>query len=64
MRSHEIYKLLLSKGNHKQNENTIYKRKMFSNDVINKVLVPKIYKQLTQLNIKKQATQSKTRRKT
>ena len=53
MRSHEIYKLLLSKGNHKQNENTIYKRKMFSNDVINKVLVPKIYKQLTQLNIKK-----------
>ena len=30
---------------------------MFSNDAANKVLVPKIYKQVTQLNIKKQATQ-------
>ena len=32
--------------------------KMFANDVIDKELIPKIYKQIIQLNIKKQTTQS------
>ena len=31
---------------------------MFANDVIDKELISKIYKQLIQLNIKKQTTQS------
>ena len=31
---------------------------MFANDVTDKELIPKIYKQIIQLNIKKQTTQS------
>ena len=37
--------------------------KIFSNELTNKVLIFKIYKQLMQLNIKKQTTQSKNGQK-
>ena len=36
---------------------------IFANDVMDKGLISKIYKQLTQLNIKKQTTQSKNGQK-
>ena len=38
--------------------------KIFANDGTDKGLITKIYKQLTQLNKKKQTTQSKTGQKT
>ena len=45
-----------SRGNHQQNEKTTYGMgENFANDVTNKELISKIYKQLIQLNIKKKS---------
>ena len=47
MEPNKIYKPFLSKGNHKQNKNTIYELgKIFSNDPTDKGLISKIYKKV------------------
>ena len=54
MGCNQTYKLLYSKGNHKQNGKTTYKmEKIFANDVTDKGLLSKIYKHLKLLNNKK-----------
>ena len=51
MEPNQTYKLLHSKGNHKQTKKTVYRMgEIFTNDVINKCLISKIYEQLTQLS--------------
>ena len=60
MGPNQIYKLLHSKGIHKQDEKTNYRMgENIANDVTNKGLISKIYKQFTQLNINKNKQPSK-----
>jgi len=54
MGPNEIYKLLYRKGNHKKNERTLKEwEKIFANNVTNKGLISKIYRQFMQSNINK-----------
>ena len=58
----QTQKLLLSKGNNKQKRQSKDWEKIFTNDVTDKGLVSKIYKQL--MKASKQTTQSKSGKKT
>ena len=54
MRLHQTKKFLHSKGNHdKTKRQTTKTKKIFANNTTNKELMPKIYKELLQLDTKK-----------
>ena len=60
MGPNQTYKLLHSKGNHKQmKREPIQWGKKFPNDAADKALVSKTCKQFMQVNIKKKKSQSK-----
>ena len=50
---HQTKKVLHSKGNHQNERQPTELKKVLANDVSNKGLPPKIYKGVTQLDIKK-----------
>ena len=65
MEPNQTYKLLYSKGNHKENEETNYRvGENIANNVTDKSLISKMYKQLTHSIAKKQTTQSRNGQKT
>ena len=67
METNQTYKLLRSKGNHEKMKRQLMEwEKILANDVTDKGLIFKIYKQLIQHKNKnkKQTSQSKNRQKT
>ena len=65
MGPNQTYQLLHSKGNYKQDERQrTEQEKIFANDVTDKGLISKVYKQLIRFNSNnKQTSQSKNKQK-
>ena len=56
---HQTKKLFHNEGNHKMKRQPTEQRKIFANDILDKGLISKIFKKITQLNIKKKKTKPK-----